>query len=220
MHWFRPSVTVAAIALLAGVAAADIVPTARFSAVYSHTVRFNDPPSTPQQVTSTSFAPFTQGLPGADQNTTVSSTTFGGSVNNSPFFISTPHNPGGQTAASEFVLNFDVVNATDFSITGNIHFEQMNGYFRLIGPGNTVIYTPTYTPSGSPFGGLVATMNFTTVLAPGSYRLEVRTAGDSNGAGSPTSGQISFQVNAAPTPGAAAALGLVSLAALRRRARR
>ncbi|HZW07466.1 MAG TPA: hypothetical protein VFF65_10105 [Phycisphaerales bacterium] len=218
MRSFRPCVSVAAVALLAGVAAADIIPTARFSEVFSHLVRFNQPvQAPPQQVTSTTFAPFNHSVDGANQNTTVSNTTFGGTVNNSPFYISTPHNPGSMTSRSEFNLDFDVVTATSFTITGNIQFEQMNGYFRLIGPGNTVVFTPTYTPSGSPFGGLVASMNFNTVLAPGSYRLEVRTAGESNGAGSPTFGQISFQVNAAPTPGVAATLGLGMLASLRRR---
>jgi len=218
MRTFRPCVSVAAVALLAGVAAADIIPTARFSEVFSHLVRFNQPvQAPPQQVTSTTFAPFAHSLEGANQNTTVSNTAFGGTVSNNPLFFSTPHNPGFRTARSEFVLDFDVVHATSFSITGNIQFEQMNGYFRLIGPGNTVVFTPTYTPSGSPFGGVVAAMNFNTVLAPGSYRLEIRTAGDSNEAGSPTFGQISFQVNAAPTPGVAAALGLGALAGVRRR---
>ncbi|MFT3686984.1 MAG: hypothetical protein QM783_19035 [Phycisphaerales bacterium] len=204
-------VTFAAVVASAGLAAADIVPTSRSSSTSS---TFD---GVTQSQTNHDFSPFVSNTGSAQQQTSFTSTSITGYVDAYPAVTWSPTHPHSASASSSFVLQFTVVNATDIAITGDISRWFIVTTFNLAGPGGTV-YAPTYQNSG-PSGQQTATLDYHGVLAPGSYTLTASSAGDADGAGAPFYGTMHFQINVAPSPGAATLLALAG-GLSRRRPRR
>jgi len=205
-----------AVALVASSASADILPVSRSSLAYSY---LNTQPAA-FTASTTSFDPFSAHFSFADQESSLSNTAISGQLYIDPMGSSSPMNPSQATATSSFSLSFHVDTATPFVITGDISFWGMTTSFRLTeGDANgTLLYAPTMVPNG-PFGAQQGTISYAGLLVPGDYTLTAMTTGTSGGASQPYYGRINFEVNAAPTPGAAA-LGLLGLAGVAGKRRR